>query len=265
MILVAPKSQQATSLDPITSGTIGVKMSGGADSTILFYILCKTIRDCELDVNILPVTQVYLDRPANAATVCMLVNKIEKMLDVDFILDPLIYYSGRLNNNWEEWHDAMLFQEGIVDQLYNARTAVPKDPISDSIPPARNPFREYPTRERILSRTFHEEEFWKTGDVSHLPLPEDIPVYWREQPFVNVDKRFVAEMYRFNNVEHTLVPMTWSCIAPFSETKGFTKPCGGCFWCKEKEWAFGYHDDQRPNYYGELESEVYNWNPDRGY
>jgi 7-cyano-7-deazaguanine synthase in queuosine biosynthesis len=36
---------------------IGIKMSGGADSTLLFYILCKTIKDTNSDCKIFPITR----------------------------------------------------------------------------------------------------------------------------------------------------------------------------------------------------------------
>lgn len=62
-------------------------------------------------------------------------------------------------------------------------------------------------------------------------------------PFVNVDKRFVAAMYKKYNVED-LLDLTRSCEAIPSEDAPFDPnfektPCGHCWWCLERKWAFG--------------------------
>lgn len=53
-------------------------------------------------------------------------------------------------------------------------------------------------------------------------------------PFTNVDKRQIAEWYKEYNLMDSLYPLTMSCEAPTPP-----RPCGACWWCKEKEWAFG--------------------------
>lgn len=58
------------------------------------------------------------------------------------------------------------------------------------------------------------------------------------QPFVNVDKKFVADIYRQHNLMYTLFPLTNSCVGDTIRTNNFTKECMKCFWCFEKRWAF---------------------------
>lgn len=58
------------------------------------------------------------------------------------------------------------------------------------------------------------------------------------RPFINVDKRFVADVYRKHNLLETLFPLTKSCIGTAEKTNNHTQECGECFWCYEKNWAF---------------------------
>ena len=58
------------------------------------------------------------------------------------------------------------------------------------------------------------------------------------QPFANVDKKFIADIYRQHNLMQTLYPLTRSCVGDIISTNNFTETCKSCFWCYEKRWAF---------------------------
>jgi hypothetical protein len=58
------------------------------------------------------------------------------------------------------------------------------------------------------------------------------------QPLMNVDKKFVAGIYKDHKLMDTLYPFTSSCVGSERDTEYFTKGCGKCFWCNEKKWAF---------------------------
>ena len=58
-------------------------------------------------------------------------------------------------------------------------------------------------------------------------------------PYLNVNKKFVAGVYKEHNLMKELYPMTKSCAwGPESGNKNYPEPCGKCFWCNEKAWAF---------------------------
>ena len=61
-------------------------------------------------------------------------------------------------------------------------------------------------------------------------------------PFINVDKKFIADLYNQFDLMSSLFPLTKSCIGFAKETEFFTKPCKTCFWCHEKKWAFNTYD-----------------------
>lgn len=58
------------------------------------------------------------------------------------------------------------------------------------------------------------------------------------QPFVNVDKKFVAGIYKEEGLMKTVYPYTSSCVGFPDQTNYYTESCGKCFWCHEKKWAF---------------------------
>ena len=55
-------------------------------------------------------------------------------------------------------------------------------------------------------------------------------------PLATIDKKGLAEQYRKYDLMESLYPYTKSCTATTR------LPCGRCFWCHEKAWAFGTMD-----------------------
>jgi 7-cyano-7-deazaguanine synthase in queuosine biosynthesis len=57
------------------------------------------------------------------------------------------------------------------------------------------------------------------------------------RPFVNKDKKTIADIYKQLNLMETLFPVTRSC-----EQIGkleYYDHCGQCWWCEERQWGFG--------------------------
>ena len=63
------------------------------------------------------------------------------------------------------------------------------------------------------------------------------------KPFLNVNKRFVAGVFKENNLMDDLYPITRSCVGGGRQTNNFTEWCWQCFWCYEKDWAFNEVSD----------------------
>ena len=63
------------------------------------------------------------------------------------------------------------------------------------------------------------------------------------QPFVNVNKKFVADIFRQEGLMEELYPITRSCVGGANQTNNFTEWCWQCFWCYEKAWAFDLQKD----------------------
>lgn len=69
-----------------------------------------------------------------------------------------------------------------------------------------------------------------TRDTRHNQIEKNNII----QPFANIDKSQIAKWYKEYELMKNLYPLTVSC-----ESKNPPRPCGECWWCKEREWAFG--------------------------
>jgi hypothetical protein len=59
------------------------------------------------------------------------------------------------------------------------------------------------------------------------------------EPLKNVDKKFIAGVYKEHNLMDELFYLTGSCVASPLDQNWTDTACGSCWWCKEKYWAFG--------------------------
>ena len=251
-VVYAPKSNQKTEIvipEGITK--IGCNVSGGADTAILFYLLCKYIQDSGRDITILPFNRTYLDRPTIKEAL-LIVAKIKELLggDTSFI-QPV--HSEIECKKWgrifQQWAETKLFETGDVEMLFDGMTANPKDlDFYKCGLSGGGRFSEHeedlPKRIRVFSKFFQDGNY-----------PDNFPQYYIDRPFCNVDKKFIKEMYEMHGIEDAIFPLTWSCEGSFFDTEGFAKPCKSCFNCIEKEWAFGRFDIERKSYCSEINSE----------
>jgi len=249
MILHAPKSNQTVELNiPEHVKKIGIHLSGGADSAILLYILCKHIKDNNLDITILPITSCILSRPIMIEGSFRVTNKIKELFnnEIPFLLDNFLYYRGRKLFKFEVEVNIRMLAEGVVDMLVGAGTSYASEDELRKI----NMWEDRPAWRSVeLNPSNHE---------NIIPGNNKYQIY---KPFNRVDKRFTAEMYDQFSVRDTLFPVTESCIGNFSTTHGWSKPCKTCWWCKERYWAFGAYDTERRTYLERLKHEVYSWKP----
>lgn len=249
MILNAPKSNQTVELAiPDNVKTIGFHLSGGADSAILLYILCKYIKDNNLDIKILPITSCVLAKPIMIEGTFRVTNKIKELFnnDIPFLLDNFLYYRGRKIFKFDSEVNLRLLKEGVVDIIVAAGTS-------------------FASEEELKKHDMWEDRpKWRSVDLNPSNYENIIPgntKYQIYKPFVQVDKRFTKEMYEQYGVLDTLFPVTKSCIAGFSRSQGWSKPCMKCWWCKERFWAFGKYDSERRTYLENIADEVYAWDP----
>lgn len=250
MILHAPKTNQTVELAiPETIKNIGIHLSGGADSAILLYIICKYIKENNLKITVLPITSCVLAKPIMIEGAFRVTNKVREIFDYDtpFLLDNFLYFRGRKIFKFEQEVNLRLLKEGVVDLLMGAGTSYPSEDILKSLD------------------MWEDRPKWRSAELNPSNHENIIPgdsTYQLYKPFNRVDKRFTAEMYDIYRVRDSLFPVTRSCIANFAMSKGWSTPCKKCWWCKERYWAFGEYDLDRKTFLENLEQEVYNWTPD---
>jgi hypothetical protein len=201
---------------------IGIWISGGTDSAILLYFLCKFITDTQkFDRKIFPIIAVQTDNvnskcEEKALSIIKLiksmypkvyVNELERMTYTRSISHDVMTRSVKMGKL--HIRSRMFTKKHGLDILLQAQTVNPKENIGTSYD-KRDCYRDNPI-------TQHKEYY----------------------PFWNVDKKFIAFQYHKYDLMNNIFPLTESCI---EDRANQPYPCKSCFWCEEKHWAFGLYD-----------------------
>ena len=199
---------------------IGQWMSGGADSSMLAFLLCKKIKDENLDVEFQPLS-VRRGRPNNPMYAGGVIDFIEEYLNVK-VRDHIVYYPDISDVHQREIKEFMdrdtdNFNNGIVDIMYSGITSNP--PIND--------------------KTISQNKERNRDETSDRPLVSATSFRYFMDPFYKINKKHIKELYDMFNLTDSLYPITFSCEGTAEDTKTHTKHCGKCWWCEERMWAFG--------------------------
>lgn len=234
LILTGRDGSNVEIVIPAKYKKIAVNCSGGADSSILLYILAKYIKDNSLDTKISVLTcstdvkDRWTGRKAELVTNYIIENVGSGIIDMHYI-----YFRERPNT--EDFHaiEGALFADKRADLIISGITSNP--PVGATV--------ENIDGDTIdLSNGAMENRIGDEHAIWHIST-DGAGDFW--SPFANVDKRFVADQYDAYGVRDTLLPLTRSCEKKtpldavfdpmFEETT-----CGICWWCLERKWAFGY-------------------------
>lgn len=207
---------------------IVLMLSGGLDSAILLYVLCKYY-----DTEIITATgrNKHIPWDANQAKLILdfinrkFPNRITKSYEYQFDLtDPI--YKRKAEQTLDQYsryytvdslchhlqqvdHLKKIKLETGINDFMNGTTAAPPAGAIDST--------EY-LPSRIGS---NKPEIIETPSGGRMFLP-----------WANKTKKDIADIYIKENMISSLYILTRSCIGPQKS------PCGQCFWCLEKEWGF---------------------------
>ena len=199
--------------------TIGMWMSGGADSSLCAWMLCKHIKDNNLDIQFQPLS-VRRGRGWNPIYAGNVIDFIEDNLQFK-MKDHIVYYPDKddeYQREIKEFRDRDVdnFNSRLIDIMYSGITCNPPDSAGLS----KNEER---TRDEEADRPI---ESW--GGFAYYI-----------NPFFNINKKDVSRMYDENGLTDKLFPLTRSCEGSDYETGNYTHHCGKCWWCEERLWAFG--------------------------
>tara|TARA_A100001388_G_scaffold243347_1_gene200607 strand:+ start:419 stop:1108 length:690 start_codon:yes stop_codon:yes gene_type:complete len=207
---------------------IVMKISGGLDSAICFYMLCKYIREERKDLSVIPMTHNDWKKP----------------------------YQVKWSKKIIEWMKKE-FPDVTIHEHETSQLEHGMDYIKGQVRDKRAILKRLHSEGRPASVTIHGQtmmpdakvqEDWLNGDWTG-PNSDDgrdkIQDPWKPEwnmfrPIINLNKKEVAELYQKFNLQDTLFNQTRSCENPSAEiTQNFETHCGECWWCKEREWGFG--------------------------
>lgn len=194
--------------------TISISCSGGADSSLLLYILMKYKQTGTIHV------YTYANNLKGRLAAKSSANVIEKCIQLTG------YYDIAHHVLYVDKHDSkvMFSNLGLQKEItksaivYSAITANPPKDIADSFCGEHKNSEQQDRDPAIQRPTFISDTFCT--------------------PFTNINKKKIKELYDYLGVTKSLFPITRSCEGFKSKTENFTKTCNTCWWCLERKWAF---------------------------
>ncbi len=206
---------------------IGVWMSGGADSSLLCYMLAKKIKEDNLNCKLVLLT-IDFKRPF-AYIAVKVREEIERLLDCKDVFESHLVYHPPENVTWsnkelaEQFHIKNYdhFKNGIVDMLFSGITTNPPRHVQETFLYGVLEDVEAKRGESVDKETVR---YFVQENCEFLEL----------KPFFKINKQTISELYVENKIIDSLFPLTRSC----EHIGTSTGHCGKCWWCEERQWAF---------------------------
>lgn len=246
---------------PVTG--IVVKLSGGADSSIVYYRLCTEIAERGLDY---PLYVVTLD-PETKDWYSHYAKKVIQFTKEKTGIEPKEHRIRKLPLPWtvddyqieQDIVFASVLEDGLANVYYGGLTENPDAELM-----ATEGFSvigmKFKTFEDCLKQAGdrdpgrdNNDSKWSIGHGPGGPGALENLTHLGILPFVHKDKRHgTAAMYKEMNILDELLPLTYSCENEKSEEKtkldivevhGTPRQeyshCGKCWFCLERAYAFG--------------------------
>lgn len=218
---------------------IGISLSGGADSAILLYILMANVKD---HIHIYTMFSPER-RSAMEPHVDMIVDVCSKLTNnKKYTLHKIPVIKQRPETLFTMLKTAL--DENEIDIAYTGLSKFPPKDVWINFPDQQPNWHNEARDSKIIKPLYGikipinkntDTELIVVGHIN--PEVTELSIDERAySPFVNLDKKQIAGIYKELNVEKELFPVTRSC----ETEKHPNKHCGKCWWCHERIWAFGY-------------------------
>ena len=229
--IVDYKTEQSFEFE-LPDGIVGISISGGLDSTALFYLICRYINDLGLEskIKVLPI-HTYVTPPPYSLEICEYIikhikNRYKNITILDLELD---YFCDD-----EEPISGFKLQHKFHAEYYERI------------------YKEYPdlkliTKGRIASAPRNTQKKWLHLTKGFLESENIVHRYhkingvYTYNPLSHVNKKMVAALFNQLKIPKRIFKITSSCSQWEHQEYRATidKPCEVCYSCLEKKWAFG--------------------------
>ena len=228
--------------DKYVPNQVILALSGGLDSASLLYLICTHFPDIE----VIPYTGLDIHAPMDNACANEILDwmkekfpnqKFQPKEEFSFdVYDPVLRERCK-----REWEREMIIVDGKkVARAFNITGLAKILAKRDAELAIR---KKYPNATVMTGMTAnppvdeqHTHGFYDMAERRRDGRNQN-PWKGTYQPYINVDKKFVAGIYQEHNL-WDLYDMTGSCVGLAENTDFFTRECHQCFWCHEKKWAF---------------------------
>lgn len=214
--------------------SVGVIISGGADSSLLLYILMTHIKDHLHIYNILEPLRQPLFEPSIDASIEFCAKATGK---TNYTMHKI--YESDASPETIFTKIAERLDGGEIDIVYTGITNFPPYEVWKEFDPDQwhIDLRSEDNIKPLFGITIpikEDTEFSSltTGGVHKDAVTADERFY---SPWINLNKKAIAAMYEELDLVDSLFPITRSC----EDEENFGDNCGKCMWCVERIWAFG--------------------------
>jgi hypothetical protein len=224
---------------------VGVKLSGGADSAIVYYAVCDYYKNTNTNVYALTMgTLLKPWYPVGSAKLIKIVGKLTGVYPVEH------YIHHQPDHTAISGGEA--YAEGIMDMDELAVKRFELDAIYSGLtvnPPVDEMQRFFKDNHLRFGLNLNE----LMGHIDGRDASRDTtlePTFFtkryglqrvdRIRPFINKNKQAVHAAYQAHDMMEQLYPYTYSCetVPEDYSTMDFVH-CGHCFFCLERYWGFG--------------------------
>jgi len=250
--------------------TIAISMSGGCDSTMLCYLLAKTIQKEKLNIIIQPYNGYDIDIPHDSENVPNIIKYMQNKFP-GVIRWPMGVVYKTLSNEktvlGTGTGDSIVLEDEIIKQdlpfkgnkilfestkdknfyIHPLRDLIEEKVIGNHNgitivalsqgPPLKaqqdmiKKYNKVPSPQSIQ----RIKGYYDSEDLNELPNEKrkwynHVNEEVPNAPFKFIDKRFIIQCYKDFKMMDVLNEMTESCTKPGGK-------CGTCWWCREREWA----------------------------
>lgn len=226
---------------------IAVRLSGGPDSAIVYYAVCNHYKHDDA-VKIFPYTMSSPLRPHAMTKSVEIVEFVSRLTNKTPAHHYHLHHENHNKNNsndvniyeytrGQELLETTVVTEQQIDIRYTGLSMnCPADVLEkyrESLPS----IRAMKYAGALESRARDRDDIFGQR-IEYLYFSENHG-YYSFLPLVNTDKRTVKAMYDFYGLTSSLYPITWSCENDLQAESTNPKHCGSCYFCLEREFAFG--------------------------
>lgn len=238
---------------PVQTENVIIRLSGGADSALLLWMICNEWSAQNKKLVVWPITVIHGVRHWQGYHAQQVYDWIQEEWDNNELITfmPLTSWlckdpggdPGNKNaNNYVDYQerlaDEIVAKAGDTCQIFNGVTANPPEEIGQVHWGSSPVFGEkvWACREK------HRD--WEVRDIKPLVDPDEKRKLIHCCPFMHSHKGHIAELYNRYNLTKDLLPLTRSCEGWDYMTHGFSETCGECWWCMERDWAFNVYNQK---------------------
>ena len=233
---------------PVQTENVIIRLSGGADSALLLWMICDEWTKANKPLTVWPITVVHGVRNWQNYHAQQVYDwmqdqwKTVKFAPLQSMLcqDPGGKPDNKNANNYVDYQENLIDdtvrQIGEYTQVFNGVTANPPEEIGQAFWGSSEVFGEkvWECREKHRDWDVRKSKPEVNDDSKRNIL--------HCCPFVQHHKGHVAELYKKYDLLNNLLPLTRSCEGWDYMTQGFSEECGECWWCMERSWAFRQYD-----------------------